>query len=230
MLKVTIYQKSLEADLSTATLKKLGALKSDFLLLPEYFHAPATASTPKELLAAGGQALDWLSRLSDEYRGVIVGGTVPIAEDGKLFNAAPVVSDGAVIDYYRQRRPAKSPAGVAAGEEAGVFILAGQRFAVLIGDDLNDAGLLQELAEMGIRTILVPMCVQIGQDNFVADLSANARTHALHIACCCGVGTLFGKKVLGRSMMVTPQGVSWRVADQEEDREILKTVMFNVQG
>ncbi len=57
-----------------------------------------------------------------------------------------------------------------------------------------------------------------------------AAEHGLYIMRCCGTGQLFGKAIRGRSLVASPTGVTWRVAPQEADQELLKTILVNVVG
>ena len=231
MLKVTIYQKSLGEALDQATLKKLAAVRSDFLVLPEHFSGTASAVVAG---ANGGpptsQALDWLLRLSDVYRGVIVGGAMALVEGDTTTVACPIVSGGSLIDWYRKRVLAGHEKKVSPGAEAGVFILAGHRFGVLVGQDLCNRDLLVELAQMGIRIIFAPVAFREAEDWHPSLLQGTARELGLYIACCSGAGDLNGARIAGQSMMVTPDGVSWRVSEPEAGREIIKTVMFAMKG
>ena len=231
MLKVTIYQKSLEEGLTDATIKKLAALKSDFLVLPEHFSGTVLSPPPVvEGEVPVRPALDWLLRLSDVYRGVIVGGAMLIGEGSESFVACPILSGGNVIDWYRKRRIGPKDKKASPGKDPGVFILAGHRFGTLLGHDLLDRSLLVELADMGIRIIFAPLAFGADEGWDSAPLEAAARELGLYVACCSGAGSLTGGRVLGRSLMITPDGVSWRVSDQESGNEIVKTVMFGLKG
>src|SRR5690606_26419025 len=103
LVKVTIFQKLLSDGLNLATFKKLAAVKSDFLLLPEYFFAYGSVKDPRDLKEKTRFALDWLIKLNGSYRGVIIGGSVVLEENGHLYNATPVISGGQIVDWYRKR-------------------------------------------------------------------------------------------------------------------------------
>lgn len=236
IVRVSIFQKYLPDGLNLSILKKLSAVKSDFLLLPEYFYADENMKNPQQLLDRSQFALDWLSKLSDAYRGVVIGGSVVIEEDGKLFNACPVLYEGSIVDYYRKRNLTDQEAAhMSAGQEPGVFMLAGHRFGVLICADILKPELLKELSELDVRMVFSvfnsPKRQETDEDKNERDESLfvqPAKDFNLAIAKCCSTGSIFGNPLQGRSLIATPGGISWRVSPPEEDREILKTVIMNV--
>lgn len=235
ILKVSIFQKSLETGLSPALFKRLASLKSDFLIFPEFFCADSSVSQFGDLRAKSVGALDWLLKLSDSYRGILVGGTLLLEENGALFNACPVVYQGEVIDWYRKRALDEYDREVSAGTEPGIFILKGHRFAILLCSEIEREEYLSELAEMEIRLIFAPMKSPLRQEDNEAKLARDqkmfidpASRYNMSIVKCCSTGKFLGQPSQGRSLVAAPTGISWRVAFQEEDQEILKTVMVHV--
>jgi len=233
LVKISIFQKSIPEPLGPSTFKKLSALKSDFLVLPEYLFADATVRDHSNGLEKSKSTIDWLLKLSDSYKGIIIGGSVVLQENGKLYNAAPVISDSKVVDFYRKRNLTDNEKKYfVPGTEAGVFILGGFRFGVMICADVLKPELLDELAAMGIRMVFAVMNSPFREEKVEEKRLRDDRLfcepaarHNMVIAKCCGVGTTFGRKIQGRSLVVTPSGISWRVSPHEEDKEIVKTVI-----
>lgn len=230
IVRVSIYQKTLTDGLNLTILKKLAALKSDFLLLPEYFFADASVRDFKGLFDKSPFALDWLLKLNESYKGVIIGGAMHSASSEGSIIGSPVVYDGQIVDWYAKRNLSPAESSLArAGSENNPFILAGFRFCTLAGADAQDEAAWQAIIEQGVKLIFV-----LSSDNSFAEealtdqLLARARQHGLYIAVCCGAGALLGQPASGRSMALTPAGISWRVSPGEKDREILKTVLVNV--
>ena len=238
VLKVSIYQKSLPEGLNLTIYKKLAALKSDFLLFPEYFYADSTVKTPESLLDRSQHAQDWLQKLNDAYRGIIIGGSVlKKEEDGTVFTATPLVSEGSIVDWYRKRDlgSLEKEMTVTPGKDPGIFILGGHRFAVLLGEDIRNRSYLEELKEMGIHLIFHMTASLKKEESLDAkhsrdrDLfSVPAEELGLTIVKCGGTGQLLNQPLQGRSLVAAPSGISWRVAPHEEESEIVKTVMLNL--
>jgi len=236
IIRISIFQKSLPEGLNLGTLKKLASVKSDFLLLPEYFFADSTLKDHREALEKSQHAVDWLLKLNESYKGIIIGGSVIRKEGDRYFNASPIISDGLVVDWYRKRNlMEREQALMSPGTETGIFILGGQRFAVLICADVLKPEYFEELHQAGIKLVFTVMNSPYREETPEVKHARDeelflkpARKYGMYIAKCCSAGSIFGHRVQGRSLVATPTGISWRVAPQEEDQEILKTVMIHV--
>jgi predicted amidohydrolase len=234
LVKVTIFQKLLPDGLNLTTFKKLAAVKSDFLLLPEYFYADASVKDPRDLKEKTKFALDWLLKLNNSYRGVIIGGSVVLEENGRLYNATPVISGGQIIDWYRKRNLTENEKKfITPGTDAGIFMLGGHRFGVLICNDVRHRPYLDELAGQDVRLVFSvfnsPYREETIEEKYMRDeelFCTPARENGQCIAKCCSTGEIMGHRLQGRSLVATPRGISWRVPPAEEDRQILKTVII----
>jgi predicted amidohydrolase len=238
LIKISVFQKAIPEPLGPSTFKKLSGLKSDFLVLPEYLFADASVRDHAGGLEKSRAALEWMTKLSDSYKGIIIGGSVLLQEDGKLYNACPVICGSQVVDYYRKRHLTEPEKKIfAPGSEPGVFILGGFRFGVLICADLLHPSSLDELAGMGINLVFAVMnspyreeTVEEKRERDEKLFCQPAAKHKMVIAKCCGAGQTFGHRIQGRSLVVTPSGISWRVSPGEEDKEIVKTVIVQAPG
>ncbi len=236
IIKVSLFQKSLSEGLNLSMYKRLAALKSDFLIFPEYFYADSSVRDYNTLLDKSQYALDWLLKLNDSYKGVIIGGSVLIKEDDTIYNATPIISEGAIVDWYRKRKLNEGERElVSPGKEPGIFILRGHRFAVLVNGDVLEPGHFKEIADAGIHLVFSvmnsPALEESMEEKHARDeelFCKPARDYNLYIAKCASTGSLMEQPLQGRSLVVTPSGISWRVSQNEEKTEILKTVMLNV--
>ncbi len=237
IIKVSVFQKSLLEGLNLSLQKKLAALKSDFLVFPEFFYADPNIHSFSALADRYQYALDWLMKLSDSYHGTIVGGSFVVNQEGDSYHATPVLSGGSLIDWYRKRELSAEEVTVfKPGTDPGIFMLGGFRFGILINDDVKNPRLFQELREHDVKLIFAIMSSSLKEENQEEKLKrdeelfiSHAREHGQYIIKCSSVGELMGKALQGRSMVVTPTGISWRVAPHEEKNEIIKTVMINFQ-
>lgn len=235
ILKVSVFQKSLLEGLNLNTIKKLAALKSDFLIMPEFFFADDKIKNYAALEDKSQFALDWLLKLSEAYKGVIIGGTVILNEEGEKFVATPVIRESAVVDWYRKRSLNDEENQFAKpGTEPGVFILGGHRFSILSGKDIENPDFFRELDEQGIRLVFSLTrskkkweSLEEKHERDETYFCKPAREHNLVITKCAPSGFFLGEELQGRSMVVTPSGISWRVSPDEEHEEVLKTVMIN---
>lgn len=235
LVKVTIFQKYLPDGLNLTTFKKLSSVKSDFLLLPEYFFADSSVKDPRDLKDKSQFALDWLLKLNSAYRGVIIGGSVVLEEDGILYNATPIIADGQVVDWYRKRNLTENEKPyVKPGHDAGIFMLGGHRFGVLICNDVRERAFFDELANQDVRLIFSVLNSPYRQESIEEKYTRDeelfilpARENNQSIAKCCSAGEILGHPVQGRSLVATPTGISWRVPPNEESEQILKTIIIH---
>jgi len=234
LVKVTIFQKNLPDGLNLTTFKKLSTVKSDFLLLPEYFFADSSVKEPRDLKEKTKFALDWLIKLNHSYKGVIIGGSVVLEEDGKLYNATPVIADGQIVDWYRKRYLTDNETKlVTPGSDPGIFMLGGHRFGVLICNDVRERKYFDELSQQDVKLVFSvlnsPFRDETIDEKYERDealFSIPARENGQSIAKCCSTGDIMGHRLQGRSLVATPTGISWRVPPNEEDKQILKTVIL----
>ncbi len=229
IVKVSIYQKTLDDGLNLSTLKKIASLKSDFLLLPEYFFADPAVKDHSALVDKSTYAQDWLLKLNDAYKGIILGGSMIRKGDEGQFASVPIISEGKIVDWYDKRElSGNEKRYLKAGDGAGIFILGGFRFGVLAGGDATKKN-LEELADQDVKLVFIldtrESYDESRDDQPLLDLAGD---RGMYIARCSGAGHIFGTALSGRSLVATPAGISWRVAPQEEDREILKTVLINL--
>ncbi len=236
VIKVSIYQKTLPEGLNLSVYKKLSALKSDFLVLPEYFFADSSSRDFESLSEKSQYAKDWLLKLNDAYKGIIIGGSIPYLDKDQMTAATPVIYGGTVVDWYKKRSlNTQESAFFKPGRESGIYILGGQRFGVLLGGDITLEGALEELASQGIRLVF-SMHASYKKEETQEEKNARdeqmfvrpAAAHGLHIVKCSATGHLMGQNLQGRSLAVSPAGISWRVAPHEENNEIVKTLMLNI--
>lgn len=232
IVRVSIFQKRLPDALNLAVLKKLAALKSDFLLFPEYFFADNGARDLRTAVERSPQTLEWLLKLSDSYRGVILGGIMQTSVNGDAHCAMPLIQSSQIIDWYKKRSLSTEERSFARpGGDAGVYILGGFRFGVLAGGDMLEEKYWQELADQEVKLILTMSSgAELESEESAARLAETAKRFGMCIAVCCLAGEGAGLRGAGRSMAISPAGVTWRTSAAEKNSEILKTALLNVNG
>ncbi len=236
IIRVTIFQKNLNEGIHIHLLKKLSNTDSDFLVLPEYFIADVNVKNYLELKNRSKIALEWLAKLSHIYKGILIGGSLIREENEKLYNSCPIFYKGELIDWYSKRElTSEEKKYLSFGEEPGIFILNGIRFGVLICNDINNPRLLKELYENDVRLIFVVVASlkknEDQQTKYKRDEELFLKPAKLYnqtIVKCSSVGSIFDKPLQGRSLLATPSGILWRVSPQEEDKEILKTLIISL--
>ena len=223
-MKITFFQKKLNSKITSTELTKLSKEKSDFLLFPAGFAIQLTHSIP-ESITRYDSILDQLMNVSENFKGVILGGTL-IRKDsrGKSVESVPIVQDLNFIDHYDLQIPTNSNLSV--GDSETIFIMAGVRFGLLAGVDYENPEILEKLQKKGIQTV------------FILDGAKNSRTYeddldyffnlaknySFNVFRICGYD--LDRSRLGRSLVATPTGIQWKVGKMEEDKDIIKTIHF----
>jgi predicted amidohydrolase/ribosomal protein S18 acetylase RimI-like enzyme len=141
--------------------------KVDLLLFPEMFNAPLLADYDQQYPP---MAMRSLAELTDRLREVmlemamkyntnIVAGSLPVCEDGKLFNAAFLCRrDGTWDAQYKLHvtPDEKQYWGLQGGKKLRVFDTDIGKIGILICFDVEFPELARTLTDQGIRILLVP--------------------------------------------------------------------------
>jgi hypothetical protein len=139
------------------------------------------------------------------------------------------------VDWYFKRKLNSFESKlVEPGQDMGEFILGGNRFSILLGGEILDTAYLKEIADRGIHFVIVI------SNSYKDKLETNetdeknyckaASEYGIYIVKCSPCGIFLGKELQGRSLAVSPSGISWRVSQDEEDKELIKTVIINIQN
>ncbi|MBP9886095.1 MAG: amidohydrolase [Leptospiraceae bacterium] len=235
IIKITVFQKNINTDISRDQKQKLISQKSDFLILPRFFPTIAKVSE-KSSIHNYKIYVDKLLEISEYYKGIIIGGTILREVNGKLYESCPIIQDINVIDWYDARVPEKmGDLPVTPGESESIFILGGVRFAILIGNESKNENYLSHIHSEKVDLLLNSASIYNSDSEpseYLKDLdlySEYSKNYSLNIVRASGIGRLFNNKELsGRSFYSSNTGVKWKVASFENQNEIIKTVNINV--
>ncbi|TGK07895.1 amidohydrolase [Leptospira semungkisensis] len=229
-VKITLFQKDLSQPVSPEQRSKLSKEKSDFLILPLYFPGGGNGS-PESLASRSKSFLDEVFAVSEVYKGAILGGAMFRRDDeGQLRLSVPIVQNVVLVDWYdvKSLSSEDSPAVPGNGEDS--LILGGFRFGIFAGKEINDAARLDRLRSDRVNLAFHLDAVSENGSNYSQDLKDYADLslkYGIFLIRSSGYGTPFGKKRIGRSLLSTPTGVTWKVAETEQEKEIIKTVNIN---
>ncbi len=237
IIRVSIFQKELGNPLGRSIAKAFTRLKSDFLLLPEFFYTDDETRGYDDLDVKSKGAEDWLTDVSELYKGTIIGGAYfrTSYKEKKKYLSIPIVVDGEIVDHYDKKNLNTMEKKYASpGKDYGTFVLNGIFFAAISYVDLQKKEQVEFLAKQGIQLIFTQANFEIGFDkqNVQEYLVEVGMKYNVTIILCCGVGNFLTdsngiKKLSGYSLVVTPFGISWQIHNNETNKEILKTIVVS---
>ncbi|HUU44773.1 MAG TPA: carbon-nitrogen hydrolase family protein [Acidobacteriota bacterium] len=208
-------------------------LRPDCICLPEYFAVAPDARSHADGVAHIEETLESLARLSRDLDCVAVGGTLAHPVDGGYANVCTVFDGGRPAGSYQKMNPVgrEEERGIIAGTEARVFDVRGIKIGVLICADALVEDSFKAMNRLGADVVFIPTVSPLLDDDtvFAKDrrdneiFVAGARRACAYVVKTCGVGTIFGGRLQGRSGIFAPWGVLKRVTPDSEDRKLVLT-------
>ena len=225
-LKLAALQKRIGSYIPPAEFHRLHELGVDLVCLPEYFFIPDGTRNQIETTSHRQTILSRLAAYSRELVGAVVGGTLVEEEEGRYYNACHIFDCGQHIGFYRKRHLTgrEQALDLKSGEGPAVFELRGFRLGVLICADVLLAESYRELAPLKADVIAVPTVSPYLENDTVAEkhrrdqeyFVKGARLAGAYVVKACGVGSLMGGRLQGRSLICSPAGIITRVTPRNE--------------
>lgn len=212
--------------------------KPDFLCLPEYFPVRPSDQSHHDVSTRVAPLQRALAKLSRDLACTVIGGTMPHPVDGGYANRSTVYHHGKIVGDYEKVNPLgrEEERGIIPGKEYRVFDVGGVRIGILIcADVLNPASFL-DMRELGAEVIFAPTISPYRENDTVFDklrrdtdiFVAGAQTARAYVVKTCGVGTIFGSPLQGRSGVFAPWGVLSRVPPDAEDQKMILTEYLDI--
>lgn len=181
----------------------MGAVRADFVLFPELFHMPLVDTfgdvTPAEgirLLAAyTPEICDRLGELAVRYNINVIAGSLPVLEDGSLYNVAYLLRRDGSRD--EQRKIHITPGerrwwGMVGGKSLKAFDTDCGKIGILICYDSEFPELSRLLADQGMQILFVPFLTEMKNGYQRVRLCTRARAveNECYVAIAGAVGNL----------------------------------------
>lgn len=212
----------------------------ELVCLPEYFFIPSSIRSQQETLSLRSAILSSLKDYSLRLGGTVVGGSLVEEEDGELFAASHVFDRGRHIGFYRKMHPTdhERRVGIRPGNQPVVLEIRGLRLGLLVCADVLFPESVYALASLQPDLIAIPTASPYRpndtvEEKFLRDREiflAAARITRGIILKTCGVGSLMGEKLQGRSLICDSRGFLARVAPNKEDEEAILTASCPSSG
>lgn len=234
--KLAMCQLRTEIELEATMAKAESMIKTaaengaDVVVLPEMFNCPYSNPYFKEFAARGhSETVSELSRWARENRVILVGGSVPEAEDGKLYNTCFVFDrQGEQIARHRKVHlfdvdfPGmrfKESNSFAPGDDITVFDTEFGRMGAAVCFDVRFPELFRAMAERGARCVLLPAQFNqtTGPRHWELLLRARAVDYQIFVAGCSAAKYEgFSYECWGHSTVTDPMGQVLCTCDEKE--------------
>jgi len=159
---------------------------ADFVCFPEYVNAPLMAPFKSEGAAAAirslagrtGEIREFFAKQAVEHRINIVTGSVPLVEDGRLYNVAYLCRRDGTVEEQRKIHPTPSEESewqMSGGDALRVFDTDAGKVGILVCYDVEFPELGRLLAAEGLQILFVPFCTDTASGFYRVRYCAQAR-------------------------------------------------------
>ncbi|MCM3341267.1 carbon-nitrogen family hydrolase [Paenibacillus sp. MER TA 81-3] len=201
--------------------------KPDVIVLPEMWKTGYALERIHELAdEQGEQTIQMLSALAAQYQVNIVGGSVAVREQDRIYNRVYVLNrQGQIVKTYDKThlfRLMDEHHYLTAGEALGQFTLDGVSCGVIICYDLRFPELTRTLALQGVEVLFVPaQWPHPRLHHWQTLLTARSIENQMYMVACNRVGSSMGAdgketSFFGSSVILDPWGEILAGAGEEE--------------
>lgn len=197
--------------------------RPDVLLLPELW---LTGFYPRPIRSYadvnGQKTCTILSALAQKYQVNVVGGTVPVTLDNKVFNTGYIFDRrGQLVNTYRKTHlfsPSGEDKDFTAGEQLVTFYLDGIKCGILVCYDIRFPEAARKLALADISLLFIPAAWPLKRLlHWQTLIQARAIENQLFVIACNAAGMDgSGQQLAGHSAIIDPWGEIIAEADTEE--------------
>ena len=216
-----------ESNLSNLSeqMKKIKDFSPDFTVLGEMFNCPYDISCFKDFSESedSGITVKYLSSLAKEYSTVLIGGSIPENDSGKIFNTSFIFSkEGKIIGKHRKvhlfdvnlRREGdevtfKESIVLSPGNSATVIDTDICPIGICICYDARFPELTRKMALMGAQIVFIPAAFNniTGPAHWELTMRSRALDNQLFVcACSTALNSSFTYHSYGHSMAIDPWG------------------------
>jgi predicted amidohydrolase len=233
-IKIALYQGSSGLGIPEDIIAEIKETKPDILCLPEYFMVDPDEQSILPSADKHDQHLDYLKSLSLKLGCAITGATLLKRVIGGYNNICYFVSGGEVEGYYKKIHPYKNEGRgkVIPGYEYKVIRFGEFRIGLLICADVLFPWSFTNMRGLRPDLIVVPTTSSYRADEsirkkysrdqrFFVKGSQKAGCPVIKVS---SVGKIATKRVQGRSLVATPNGIIFRVSPHDESKPVFKII------
>jgi Predicted amidohydrolase len=230
-VRVAACQQALHEPVSAGTIERLIDFHTDFVCLPEHYPLAKEIADLNQAAEKFEQRKAYLSELSRKLPAAVIGGTLTERVKNGFYNTCYVFEQGSETGFYRKVNPTPGEIarGVLSGSEFKIFNIRGLRIGVLICADVLNLRSFEELSSLDCQLTFIPTASPYREGESVEEKYERDRSIFLEgakkLGCpvvkTCGVGTTFGHRIQGRSLIATPEKILARAEPDQEDQSLL---------
>jgi predicted amidohydrolase len=238
LITVAAAQTRIGSRLSLEEKLHLFKQRPDFICLPEYCLIDNSALDFGRAAMASRDNLQYLRSLSHELSCALIAGSIVEAEGDSLYNASYLFRDGKLLGRYRKLNPVSGEMekGILPGDRLFICVVDEVRIAVLICADALNPNLFEYMGRKEVDIIFIPTTSpyrpgESKSEKFKRDNDIylrGAEASMAFIVKTCGVGSIFGKPLQGRSLIAAPWGLLKRVDYYSEATPCVLTSVLDI--
>jgi predicted amidohydrolase len=238
LIKIVAVQAQMGKRLAMPDMIQIFKQRPDFVCLPEYWLLDDSVTDFHRAALNYQEYLHYLGHLSEELDTCLVGGTVVEAVLDKLHNVCTVFHSGWLLGRYRKRYPVdgERARGIEPGKDNLVLERDGIRFGIMVCGDVFYPAMFEDMRREEVDIIFVPTTSPYRPDDTIPSklerdrryFIDGARTAGAYVVKTCGVGTIFGRPLQGRSLIAAPWGVLNRIEFDQESNERIMTATLDI--
>lgn len=236
LVKVVAVQAQMGQPLTLEEKLYIFREQPEFVCLPEYYLLDETVEDYHRAALRQSEYLQYLQRLSDELGTCLIAGTVVEPDGDKLFNTCYVIDHGTIVGGYRKRNPVpgERAKGISPGPKPLVLEFEDVRVGVLICGDVFEPSLYSELGHLEVDIVFIPTTSAFRPADSLSRKAhrdeiyfrSGAELAGAYVVKTCGVGSIFGHPLQGRSLIAAPWGMLSRVqALSEQEKRLLRETL-----
>ncbi len=238
LVKVVAVQSHLGEEISLDEKLFIFKQRPDFVCFPEYFMIKETISDYSRAALKIKENLEYIRSLSEAFATCLIGGSIVEADGDSLYNSTYIFDKGVKLGRYRKLNPVEGEIrkGILPGDKLFIADVDHIRIAVLICADALNIDMFESIGHENVDLIFIPTTspyrdgesekIKHKRDNDI--FVKGAQKASSYVIKTCGAGTLFNKRLQGRSLIAAPWEIKKRVDIHSEDSKCILTATLDI--
>jgi predicted amidohydrolase len=234
IIKIALYQGFHGLGVPLEIAVEIQNAKADLLCLPEYFFIGPNEESILPSADRHDSHLQYLIDLSQRLDCVVTGGTLVVKENNHYKNRCYFIDRGRILGHYDKIHLYKNEGRgqVVPGTEYEVIVWRGLKVGLLICADVLAKESFISMQALKPDLLVVPVTSpyhegETAETKFARDkalFSEGAKVAGCPIVKIGSVGNIAGRRLQGRSLVATKDGILFRVPPEAEAEPVLKII------